>query len=93
MHELADDVVLTRSNLSRLVERLAAGGLLRREADPDDRRGAFAVLTEQGAALRKKMWPYYGGAITQFYDAHLTPDEQRVLDGALRKVLAAARPA
>ncbi len=91
MHELADYVVLTRSNLTRLVDRLEAAGLLAREPDPDDRRGSFAVLGEQGKALRKKMWPTYSAAIGELYDAHLTAQEQRLLDKALRKVLAAAR--
>ena len=91
MHELADFVVLTRSNLTRLVDRLESAGLLKREPDPEDRRGAFAVLSEEGVALRKKMWPHYSAAIAQLYDAHLTEEEQRVLGIALRKLLDAAR--
>jgi DNA-binding MarR family transcriptional regulator len=90
MHELADHVVLTRSNLTRLVDRLEAAGLLARAPDPDDRRGSFAVLSVQGKALRKKMWPVYSAAIAQLYDGHLTQHEQRVLHAALRKVLGAA---
>ena len=84
-------MVLTRSNLTRLVDRLESAGLLKREPDPEDRRGAFAVLSEQGMARRKKMWPYYSAAIAQLYDAHLTEDEQRVLGAALRKILDASR--
>ncbi len=91
MHELAHYIVLSRSNMTRLVDRLEAAGLLGREADPDDRRGAFAVLTPQGAALRKKMWPHYEKAIASLYDEHLTVDEQRVLGSALRKVVDNAR--
>ncbi len=91
MHELAHYVVLSRSNMTRLVDRLEAAGLIRRESDPDDRRGAFAVLTSAGAAMRKTMWPHYEKAIASLYDAHLTPDEQRVLGSALRKVLDGAR--
>ena len=49
MHELARAVVLSRSGLTRLVDRLAKAGLLRREPDPEDGRGSFAVLTEEGA--------------------------------------------
>jgi DNA-binding MarR family transcriptional regulator len=89
MHELADQVLLTRSNLTRLVDRLEAAGLLAREPDPDDRRGSFAVLGAAGKALRKKMWPTYSAAIGELYDGHLTADEQRLLGKALRKVLAA----
>lgn len=91
MHELADYVVLTRSNLTRLVDRLEAAGLLRREPDPGDKRGAFAVLEAVGLAMRKKMWGTYSVAIHELFDAHLSAQEQKALAGALRKVLAAAR--
>ena len=50
MYELADAVVLSKSSLSRLIDRLEAEGMLRREPAPDDRRGAFAVLTDAGQA-------------------------------------------
>src|SRR5262245_59727794 len=46
MHELADAVVITRSNLTRLVDRLEAAGLVRRDRCCADRRGAEAVLTD-----------------------------------------------
>lgn len=91
MHELADGVVLTRSNLTRLVDRLESAGLLRREPDPDDKRGAYAAIESAGLALRKKMWLVYSAAIHDLFDAHLGDDEQRALAGALRKVILAAR--
>ncbi|MHB1575462.1 MAG: MarR family winged helix-turn-helix transcriptional regulator [Candidatus Dormibacteria bacterium] len=50
MAQLADRVLLSRSGLTRLIERLEAGGLVRREVCPSDARGAFAVLTEDGMA-------------------------------------------
>ena len=90
MHELADHVVLTRSNLTRLVDRLEAAGLLSRVPDPDDRRGAFAALSAQGKAMRKKIWPLYAAAIGELYDDHLTPEEHRVMAKALQKLGAAA---
>ncbi|GAB3456617.1 MarR family transcriptional regulator [Massilia terrae] len=91
MHELADSVVLTRSNLTRLVDRLEAAGLLRRESDPEDKRGAYAVLDGAGLALRRKMWTVYSAAIHALFDAHLSPTEQKTMAGALRKVIGAAR--
>lgn len=93
MHELAHYIVVSRSNMTRLVDRLEAAGLIRRDSDPGDRRGAFAVLTEQGGAMRKKMWPHYEAAIATLFDAHLTAHEQQVLGSALRKVLDGARAA
>ncbi|HEY9742503.1 MAG TPA: MarR family transcriptional regulator, partial [Coleofasciculaceae cyanobacterium] len=41
LHELADAIVLRRSNLTRLVDRLEAAGLVCRKSCPTDRRGAF----------------------------------------------------
>ncbi|UGQ45383.1 MarR family winged helix-turn-helix transcriptional regulator [Massilia endophytica] len=91
MSELAQHVVLTRSNLTRLADRLMAAGLLSREQDLNDRRGAYAVLTAEGKALRKKMWPHYSAAIGELYDSRLSAEEQRVLGSALRKLISGAR--
>jgi DNA-binding MarR family transcriptional regulator len=48
MSDLAAQSTLTASGLTRAVDRLESAGLVRREACPSDRRGAFAVLTEAG---------------------------------------------
>src|SRR3989304_5786076 len=48
MNELADRLLLTRSGVSRLVDRLVDGGYVERLACPTDARGAFAVLTKAG---------------------------------------------
>jgi DNA-binding MarR family transcriptional regulator len=50
MAELADSVLLSRSGMTRLVDRLEKDGLLRRDTCTDDGRGAYAVLTDKGAA-------------------------------------------
>ena len=50
MAQLADRVLLSRSGLTRLVERLEGVGLVRREVCPSDARGAYAVLTTTGRA-------------------------------------------
>ncbi len=53
MSELADAVLLSRSGLTRLVDRLQRDGLVERRPDPGDARGLFTVLTDLGrAALR-----------------------------------------
>lgn len=54
--ELADRILLSRSNLTCLLDRLEKNELLQREPYPYDLRGTFAVLTEAGAAMQKKMW-------------------------------------
>jgi DNA-binding MarR family transcriptional regulator len=54
MSELADAVLLSRSGLTRLVERLEAKGLLERRECTEDARGAYAVLTDRGRTLLSK---------------------------------------
>jgi len=49
IQDLAAQSILTRSGVSRMVERLEKAGLVKREEASEDRRGAYAVLTEQGA--------------------------------------------
>lgn len=90
LHELARAVVLSRSGLTRLVDRLEAAGLLRREPCPDDRRGAYAVLTPEGEATLRRTWPTYGRGIAEHFARHLSDDDARVLTAALERVHAAA---
>ena len=91
LHELARAVVLSRSGLTRLVDRLEAAGLLRREPCADDRRGAFAVLTPEGRAAQLRSWPVYSRAIAEHFARHLADEEARTLTEALERVFAAAR--
>jgi len=91
MHELAAQTVITRSNLTRLVDRLEAAGLVMRERDGEDRRGAFAVLTAAGRQLRGRMWKVYGRAIEEHFDKHLTSEEAAAMRACLLRVIAAVR--
>lgn len=91
MHELAEKVALSRSNLSRLVDRLEEAGLVERERSAEDRRGAFAVLTDAGKAVRRKMWPVYEACIREYFGSIVSEDEARVLADVLRRMLLSAR--
>jgi DNA-binding MarR family transcriptional regulator len=91
MHELAEKTVISRSNLTRLIDRLEAAGLVVRERAAEDRRGAFAVLTAQGKAMRRKMWPVYSAAIKEFFEDHISEQEAVEFGGALRRILKSAR--
>ncbi len=91
LHELADAVVLSRSGLTRLVDRLAAAGLLRREPDPADRRGAFAVLTAEGVRALGRAWPVYSRGIDRYFARDLNDEEARAITAALGRVRDAAR--
>jgi len=73
------------------VDRLEKAGLLRREPDPTDRRGSFAVLADEGAAMRERMWPIYARGIAEHFGEHLTDGEAETLTRALKRVIAATR--
>ncbi len=91
MHELAEKTVLSRSNLTRLVDRLEGAGLVTRERAEDDRRGAFAVLTPEGKAMHRKMWPVYQRCIEECFQAHVSDADAQTLAEVLQRMLAAAR--
>jgi DNA-binding MarR family transcriptional regulator len=69
MSELADAVLLSRSGLTRLVERLERDGLLARADCPDDARGSLAVLTDTGMArLAEARKTHLRGVRERFHD-------------------------
>ncbi|SEG98733.1 DNA-binding transcriptional regulator, MarR family [Nonomuraea solani] len=69
MNDLAGRVLLSRSGLTRLIDRLQRDGLVAREACADDARGLFAVLTEAGETRLAEATPtYLRGIRAQFLD-------------------------
>lgn len=86
MQALADSVVLSRSGLTRLVDRIEAAGLLRREHSREDRRGTFAVLTEAGGATVERARPLHHRGIQEHFSQHLNNEEARALYEAISKV-------
>ena len=86
LSDLGERIVLSRSNLTRLCDRLEKEGLLKREQCEEDRRGLFAVLTPKGAALRKQMWPAYKQAVHKHFSSRLTDDEAQSLANVLLKL-------
>src|SRR5215210_6134826 len=84
--ELANQVRLSTSGLSRLVDRVEAAGLVRREACPSDRRGAFAVLTEQGEAALTAALPPHLESLERNVVAPLGPEDLETLEGLLRRL-------
>lgn len=91
MHELAARVVLSRSGLTRLVDRLEHAGLLRREPDPQDRRGFYTIITPEGIEAMRRAWPVYAEGILKGFAQHLSEEEARVLVRAFSAMLASLR--
>jgi DNA-binding MarR family transcriptional regulator len=87
LSELAEKVLLTRSNLTRLVDRLENAGLLQRMSCPSDRRGTFAVLTETGLAMQEQMWLIYAEGIVEYFASQINDEEVEVLQQVLQRML------
>jgi len=90
MSALASELVLTRSGTTRLVDKLEAAGLVRREAAEEDGRGAVAVLTPPGRQALRKAWPAYARGINKLFLSHLSTHEVETLARALSRVRGAA---
>jgi DNA-binding MarR family transcriptional regulator len=92
MADIADRVLVSRSGLTRLIDRLVDLGLVERCACPDDGRGAFAQLTAAGrvkiAAARRT---HLAGVRRLFLD-RLDTGDQELLGAAWDRVLGRERP-
>jgi DNA-binding MarR family transcriptional regulator len=90
MGELGAAAVVSRSRVSRVVDDLVAAGLVARAANPDDRRSAYAVITDAGRRRLRAAAPTYLAAIERHFTARMTAGEARTVATALEKVLSGA---
>jgi DNA-binding MarR family transcriptional regulator len=84
--DIEREMLLQRYHVSRVVERMEREGLLERQACPDDARGAVAVITEKGKALRRRMWPVYAAAVDRHFARHFTSREIEQLGNLLSRL-------
>jgi len=90
MAELADGVLLSRSGMTRLVDRLERDGLLERDACASDGRGTFAVLTDKGEALLAEARRTHLDGVRERFLRHFTEEELAHLAGLWNRVLPGA---
>jgi DNA-binding MarR family transcriptional regulator len=86
MSDLAAQTSLTPSGLTRAVDRLQQQGLVTRATCPEDRRGSFAVLTDEGRRLMAKVIPEHLAHVDEVLDAILSPEEEDRLAASLRRL-------
>ncbi|MEU9888314.1 MarR family transcriptional regulator [Sphaerisporangium sp. NPDC051011] len=86
MNDLADRVLLSRSGLTRLIDRLQRDGLVEREACPSDARGLYAVLTAAGEARLSEATPTYLRAVHGRFLGPLDDEELRQCAATLVKL-------
>lgn len=86
MSDLAAQASLTPSGLTRAIDRLQQQGLVARQTCPEDRRGAFAVLTEQGRELMARVIPEHLAHIDAVLGGLFSSKEEEQLASALRRL-------
>jgi DNA-binding MarR family transcriptional regulator len=86
MTELADAVLLSRSGITRLVERLERDGLVRREPAARDGRGVLAVLTDTGLARLRLASPVHLDGVRRHFVSLLDENELAELGAACEKL-------
>src|SRR6266536_4710860 len=86
MSELADAVLLSRSGVTRLVDRMVRAGLVRREACPTDRRSMYAALTTKGKRTLAKARPVHLRGVAEHFGRHLSDEEAKTLATALGRM-------
>jgi DNA-binding MarR family transcriptional regulator len=79
MSVLADGVLLSRSGLTRLVDRLEREGLLRRERCEDDARGYFAEITPRGRELFRRARKTHLDGVRELFLSRFSRGELRTL--------------
>lgn len=92
MTELAMDAKITRSRLSHAVARLEKNGWVRREDCPSDKRGQFAVLTDEGREVLRRTAPGHVDAVRQALFDRLTPEQQKSLGEIMQIVAEGLQP-
>ncbi|MCW3780982.1 MarR family winged helix-turn-helix transcriptional regulator [Defluviimonas salinarum] len=84
---LQQRLLLPQYGLSRLLQRIAAAGLISRTPCPEDGRGQILTITAKGRRTRSAMWPVYAAAMEAAIGAKLHPREAARLAELLDRLL------
>ena len=83
MTDLANTTGLSASRTTRLVDDLAARGLVTKVASSSDGRGHVARLTPRGMAKLKEAWPVHLASVRARFLDHIDPEAVKHLADAL----------
>jgi len=92
LQDLGQCLLLSKSGLTRRIDRMEERGLVKREGCAEDRRGAFAVLTPAGHDALEQAIPVHLAAVHEHFMKYLSDDEANAMVSALTKVVDAAPP-
>jgi len=85
-NELSQHVLLSQPAISRMVDRLVARGLISRSPDPVDGRGVLLALSEEGAAIQRRIGARHARDVARIVTSRLTIDEAAELERLTRKL-------
>lgn len=86
MAELANRLVINKSSLSRMCDRMEAADLVRRETVPEDARGVYAVLTKHGREVQRRAAPSYLRGVYDLFAVHLTDTDVAAMQRVFAKL-------
>jgi MarR family 2-MHQ and catechol resistance regulon transcriptional repressor len=92
MTDLAGQTSLSTSGVTRVVDRMDRGGLIRREACPNDRRSSYAVITETGLARLEEILPGHLELVQKWFIDQLSPGRLDEMLDSLRTLRDAVNP-
>jgi DNA-binding MarR family transcriptional regulator len=91
MQELAGRMLIHKSSLTRLVDRMEDGGLVVREPCVEDGRGHYAVVTREGRETFRRAAPVHLRGIQREFGRHLTESDVIALQRVFAKLPGSAR--
>lgn len=87
MQELARRVLISKSGLTRLVDRLCDAGYVVREPDPGDGRGTLAVMTAEGRGALRAAAPFHLAGIERAFTSRLAATDADAIGHAMQRIL------
>lgn len=84
--QLIERTLFAQYNISRLLSRLEADGLVEKLPVADDGRGQTIRISAKGRETRRRMWAVYGRSIAELVGARLSPDELNTVSALLGRL-------
>ena len=84
--QLIERTLFAQYNISRLLARLEADGLVEKLPVADDGRGQTIRITAKGRETRRRMWAVYGRSIADLVGGKLSADELKMMSALLGRL-------
>ncbi len=91
MTQLANAILLSKSGLTRVIDRMEEAGLVQRVACPGDRRSLHIALTGAGAEKHRQALPIHLDTVKCHFASYIQDSEAAAVESALKRIATAAR--